>query len=96
MTHTKEKRSSQRIEVELPVLIGQERAVTRDVSWTGIYFLTEQFLDQCGPLRFKLNLSDILPGKPIRLDCQGEIIRIEQFGEKFGIAARINDFQYLH
>ena len=96
MSHPSEKRASQRIQVEVPVYVGQEKAVTRDVSWAGIYFLTDQPFDQGGSLSFSLDLSYALPGKPIKLDCQGEVIRIEKFGEKFGVAAKINDFQYLH
>ena len=96
MTHDEEKRSSQRIQVEMPVYIGNEKAITRDVSWAGIYFLSEQTFDQGGSLRFSLDLSYALPGEPIRLDCQGEVIRIERCDEKFGVAARINNFQYLN
>ena len=96
MTHPSEKRASQRIQVEVPLYIGQEKAVTRDVSWAGIFFLTDQAFVQGGSLNFSLDLSYALPGKPIKLDCRGEVIRIEQLGDKFGIAAKINDFQYLH
>ena len=96
MTHPSEKRASQRIQVEVPVYIGQVKAVTRDVSWSGIFFLTDQAFVQGGSLNFSLDLSYAVPGKPIKLDCQGEVVRVEQFGEKFGIAARINDFQVLH
>jgi hypothetical protein len=94
MTHPSEKRASQRIQVEVPVYIGQVKAVTRDVSWSGIFFLTDQAFVQGGSLNFSLDLS--YAGRPIKLDCQGEVIRIEQLGEKFGIAAKINDFQYIH
>ncbi len=93
---TDEKRASQRIHVEVPIYIGHEKAVTRDVSWTGIYFLTDQSFFEGTDLNFSLDLSYALPGKTIKLDCQGEVIRIEQLGEKFGIAAKINNFQYLH
>ncbi len=96
MNHMEEKRASQRIQVEVPVYIGGEKATSRDVSWTGIYFLTDQSFTEGGDLSFALDLNYALPGKPIKLDCQGEVIRIERLGEKFGIAARINDFQYLH
>ena len=96
MNPTDEKRASQRIQVEVPVYIGHEKAVTRDVSWAGIYFLTDQTFAEGGELNFALDLSYALPGKPIKLDCQGEVIRVEQRGEKFGIAAKINNFQYLH
>ena len=96
MTHNDEKRMSQRIQVEVPVYIGHLKAVTRDVSWSGIYFLADQPFTEGGELNFSLDLNYALPGKPIKLDCQGEIIRVEQQGDKFGIAARINNFQYLH
>ena len=96
MNHMDEKRASQRIQVEVPVYIGDEKATTRDVSWSGIYFLTDQSFAEGGLLNFSLDLTYALPGKPIKLDCQGEVIRIEQRGEKFGIAAKINNFQYLH
>ena len=96
MKHADEKRASQRIQVEAPVYIGQEKAVTRDVSWAGIYFLTDQSFAEGVPLNFLLDLAYALPGKPIKLDCEGEVVRVEQHGEKFGIAAKINNFQYLH
>ena len=37
-----EKRSSQRLQVEIPVYIGQEETITRDVSCSGPYFQTDQ------------------------------------------------------
>ena len=95
MNHADEKRASQRIQVEVPVYIGSETATTRDVSWAGIYFLTDQSFTKGGDLNFALDLSYALSGKPIKLDCQGEVLRIEQHGDKFGIAAKINNFQYF-
>ena len=96
MNFDKEKRASQRIQVEVPVYIGHEKAVTRDISWSGIYFLTSQTFSEGGELNFSIDLSYALPGKPIKLDCQGEVIRVEQHNGKYGIAAKINNFQYLH
>ena len=96
MNRAEEKRASQRIQVEVPVYIGHEKAVTRDISWAGVYFLTDQSFSEGGELSFSMDLTYALPGKPIKLDCQGEVIRIEQHGEKFGIAAKINNFQYLN
>ena len=96
MNHNEEKRSSQRIQVEVPVYIGEETAVTRDVSWSGIYFMTEQLFPEGGDLNFSMDLTYALPGKPIKLDCQGEVLRVERLGDKYGVAAKINNFQYLH
>jgi hypothetical protein len=91
-----EKRASQRIWLEVPVYIKGEKAVTRNVSWAGIYFLTVQPFEEGGALNFSLDLAYTLPGKPIKLDCQGEVIRVEQLKRKYGIAAKINNFQYIH
>ena len=91
-----EKRSSQRLQVGIPVYIGQEETITRDVSCSGIYFQTDQSFVEGDDLNFSLELIYALPGKQIKLDCQGEAVRIELRGEKFGIAAKINSFQYIH
>ena len=96
MNNDHEKRASQRIQVEVPVYIGHEKAVTRDISWAGIYFLTTQAFDEGKKMSFSLDLTYALPGKPIKLDCQGEVLRVEKLGNQYGIAAKINDFQYLH
>ena len=96
MNHSHEKRASQRIQVEVPVYIGEEKAVTRDVSWAGIYFMSDQPFSEGGDLSFSMDLTYALPGKPIKLDCQGEVLRVERHGEKYGVAAKIKDFQYLH
>ena len=91
-----EKRSSQRLQVEIPVYIGQEETITRDVSCSGIYFQTDQSFIEGDDLNFSLELIYALPGKQIKLGCQGEAVRIEKRGEKFGIAAKINSFQSIH
>lgn len=91
-----EKRASQRIQVEIPVHIGGNTAVSRDVGWAGIYFLANRTYPEGQALTFSLDLSYAWPGKPIRLGCQGEVVRVEQRGRQFGIAAKINNFKYLH
>jgi len=91
-----EKRSSQRLQVEIPVYIGQEETISRDVSCSGIYFQTDQSFIEGDDLNFSLELIYALPGKQIKLNCQGEAVRIEQRGEIFGIAAKINSFQSFH
>lgn len=96
MNFIDEKRDSQRIQVEVPVYIGQEKAVTRDISKNGIFFLTDQSFVEGVELNFSLDLAYALPGKPIKLDCQGEVIRVEKQGEQFGVAAKISNFHYLH
>jgi len=91
-----EKRASQRIHLGVPVHIGQEESVTRDVSCTGIYFLTDHQFVEGVHFEFSLDLAYALPGKLVRLGCKGEVIRVETQDGKIGVAAKINNFQYAH
>ena len=90
------KRVSQRIHIEIPVYIGQEVLVSRDVSREGIYFLSDHLFAKRVKLHFSLGFDHALPGKPIKFGCQGEVVRVEQRHGKFGIAAKINSLQLVH
>ena len=91
-----EKRSSQRLQVEIRVYIGQEKLVSRDVSREGIYFLSDHLFAEGGDLYFSLGFNFAVPGKPIKFGCQGEVVRVEHCNGKFGIAAKINSLQLVH
>jgi hypothetical protein len=91
-----EKRVAERVHVELPLHIGQEESVTRDVSRAGIYFLSEGLFAKGKMLKFSLTFDYTLPGEPIRLSCLGEVVRVEPHNRKFGIAAKIKDLKFIH
>jgi hypothetical protein len=91
-----EKMSSVRLQVEIPVYIGQEETITRDVCYSGVYFLTDQSFVVGDDLNFLLEFPYALPGKKNKLDCQGEVVRVEQRGKKLGIAVKINNSQYIN
>jgi hypothetical protein len=91
-----EKRVAERVHVELPLHIGQEESVTRDVSRSGIYFLSEGLFAKGKTLNFSLSFDYTLPGEPIRLSCLGEVVRVEPHNKKFGIAAKIKDLKFVH
>jgi hypothetical protein len=91
-----EKRGSERIRVEIPVYIGPEELVTCDISRAGIYFLADHPFVTGGDLNFSLGFAYALPGKPVKVGCQGEVIRVDQHDGKFGVAVKINNLQYIH
>jgi hypothetical protein len=96
MTMNQEKRREERIRLEAPVLLANGRGVSRDISASGIYFLTEQSLKPGGVFNFSVQLDYACPGKPLKLDCQGEVLRVETAGEQFGVAARISECWCTH
>ena len=81
--------------LETAVCICQEETVTRNFSSSGIYFITDQSFEVGEDLNLSLDFPGTLPGKTIRLVCQGEVVRLEQYDGRLGIAAKINSFQYI-
>ena len=91
-----EKRVSERVHVEIPVYLGQEELVTRDVSLAGIYFLSEDLFAKGKILNFSLAFDYALSGKLLKFSCLGEVVRVEPQDRKFGIAAKIKDLKFIH
>ena len=95
MTDYLQKRATERIEVEVPVHLEKGSGISRNVSLSGIYFLTDQVFQEGICFRFTIEFEFAIPGRPIHLDCEARVLRVETQGEKMGVAARIEDFTYL-
>jgi hypothetical protein len=91
-----EKRVAERVHVALPVHIGQEESVTRDVSRAGLYFLSEGVFAKGKTLNFLLSFDYALNGEEVKMSCLGEVVRVEPHNKKFGIAAKIKDLKFTH
>ena len=87
-----DKRHEDRIPIEVPVTLEAGTGLSRDISRSGIYFLTEQTMVPGSLVRFSIRLDHIRAGKPLRLDCEGQVLRIEQTSGKYGVAASISEF----
>lgn len=86
------KRIAQRVQVEVPVHLGLGTGVTRDASHSGVYFFTDQTFSPGTTFSFVLELDYIFPGETVMLHCRGEVVRVEEAGEKRGVAAIISEF----
>lgn len=90
MDGIQEKRHEERFLLEMPVILQGGAGISRDISESGIYFLTDQAFLPGGIVKFSVTLDHVRPGKPVRLDCEGEVLRIEETNDgRFGVAARI-------
>lgn len=85
-------RSARRVQVEMPVHLDRGEGITRDVASSGLYFYTDQPLPLGTTFDFTLEFRYIRPGEQIQLCCRGEVVRIEDSGEKKGVAAVIKEF----
>lgn len=96
METAREKRREERFALEVPVMLETGTGLSRDISQSGIYFMTDQRLYPGGNLKFSVKLDHIRAGKPVRLDCQAQVLRVEPIDGSFGIAAKISNFWCIH
>jgi PilZ domain len=99
-----DRREARRFSMSLPmrVLPREERskelrANTRDVSYQGLYFLSETKFDVGSPIDFVLTLPQKVPASgEVDIRCTGKIVRVEAgTNGTMGIAAKIERYEFL-
>lgn len=86
-----EKRREERFRLEVPVSLPNGTGISRDISGSAIYFITEDFLPLGSHINFSIRLDHACPGKALQLDCRGQVLRVEATGKRFGIAASLGE-----
>ncbi|PYU14710.1 MAG: hypothetical protein DMG29_09000 [Acidobacteria bacterium] len=99
-----ERRASRRFTMALPLTVrssGPEGAVeqkgqTRDVSFRGLYFLTDGRFEPGSEIEFVLTLpKEITLAGDVYIRCFGQVVRVEPHNGRSGIAARIERYEFL-
>ena len=100
-----ERREARRFTMTLPLRVfphessGLElKAQTRDVSYRGLYFLTETKFDVGNLIDFVITLPEqVTQSGDVNIRCQGQIVRVEPSANgTVGIAAKIDRYEFLH
>ena len=86
-------RKEERFGTELVVKLEGGEGIARNVSATGIYFVTDVALVEGQPVEFRLEF-DNFPSGPVEVNCSARVVRIEQQGDKKGVAASISSFEF--
>jgi len=89
-----EQRREPRHQGKVPVQFESGKGITRDFNGSGVFFETDRSFSPGQPIEFILVLEHIDPDRPVRLKCLGEIIRVEESGQKIGVAAAINSYTF--
>src|SRR5262249_29564564 len=104
MDNTNERRSSRRFVMSLPLSIRSDngakeaakQARTRDVSFRGVFFLSEAAYEPGSRIEFVLTLpKEITQADDVNIRCYGEVLRVESKDEGHGVAARIERYEFL-
>ena len=88
------RRQARRYRVAVPVELAQGTGITRDISASGVFFETDLSFPVNATLSFSLVLEHADPGGPVRLQCQGEVVRVEQREGKMGVAVRFTSYWF--
>jgi hypothetical protein len=91
--HRPDRRQAPRFRAELLVELAHETGITRDVSDSGVFFLSQGLFSPGDPIVLTLVFEHLDPGHPMRLRCQGQVVRVEQGEGKTGVAVRITAYR---
>lgn len=81
-------RSADRFDTELPIEIDGVQSLTRNISATGMYI--ETYTHQTPGSRVHFIVEVIVRGQNLQLVCEGEVVRVEQKGDKTGVAIKLD------
>ncbi|HXM94622.1 MAG TPA: PilZ domain-containing protein [Candidatus Acidoferrum sp.] len=72
-------------------------ANTRDVSYRGLYFLSETKFEVGSPIEFVLTLPQKVPSSgEVDIHCRGQVVRVEAgVNGRVGVAAKIERYEFL-
>jgi hypothetical protein len=101
MKSNSERRSGTRIAARVPMRLrtaqgGEQTAQTRDVSANGVFLYTNSRMEQGSEVELVLILPpELTSGEKCWVCCQATVVRVEERGSDFGVAARIRHMDIL-
>jgi hypothetical protein len=101
MTTTAERRSGTRIATRVPTRVRTQQgddhsAQTRDVSASGVFLYTKSRMEAGSDVELVLILPpELTSGEKCWVCCQATVVRVEEDGKEFGVAAQIRRMDIL-
>jgi hypothetical protein len=90
---TLERRKAPRFQVALRVELPAGTGITRDLSASGVFFETDLVFALGQVIQFALVFEHIDPRQPVRLRCQGQVVRVERRNDTLGVAVAITAYR---
>lgn len=84
-----EQRAAQRFPVHCPVEYAHGHGYSRDISTSGLYFLTDGLFR----LRETVHLT-VRPAHAPSIRCTGQVVRVDRAEPGYGVAVRFNDWLF--
>jgi PilZ domain len=99
-----ERRAARRFAMSLPMKVRfvsddgavEESGETCDISFRGLYFMIGAMIEKGASIEFILTLpQQITLAGDVHIRCYARVLRVESRGERRGIAARIERYEFL-
>ena len=97
-----ERRASQRFDFQLPIAVRlagtdcESFGFTQDLSGRGVFFYTDFQVKEGDAVELTLVMpSEITLTENARVRCRGRVVRVTPVEQKFGVAARLEGYEYL-
>ena len=98
-----EKRATRRFSLDLPIAIKfldngtyEVSGHTRDVSSRGVFFYLNSEIAVGASIQFVMTLpSEITLTDPIRVQCNGKVVRVDKSGREQGVAVAIDKYDFV-
>ena len=87
------RRKEERFATEILIKLEGGEGVARNVSASGIYFVTDVALKEGQPVKFTLEFQSF-PSGPIAVNCVAHVVRLEEQGARRGVGASISSFAF--
>ena len=81
------RKRAERFQTKLPLSIGNKQGTIHNISATGAYFEIDADHKPGSNVSFVIDLDT--PGGKIQVQCQGEIVRVQERDGKLGVAVKI-------
>jgi PilZ domain len=104
MSEGADRREARRFLMSLPMRVlpreasnTELHASTRDVSYRGLYFITETKFDVGSQIEFVLTLPQkVSAAGEVDIRCRGQIVRVEASNNgRVGVAAKIERYEFV-
>jgi hypothetical protein len=86
-------RRDERFDSDLSIKLDQGDGVMRNVSASGVYFVTDVDLKPGEPLKFTLEFSGLQIGV-VSARCEARVVRVEPQGTLKGVGAAFESIQF--
>jgi hypothetical protein len=89
-----DRRQAARFRIAIPVELEGGMGTTRDVSLSGVFFETEQSFAPGEQISLALVLERVSPGRPVRLQCDGRVVRVTPVDRRIGVAVAFSSYKF--